>query len=127
MVICRSVSSNLFINLGHLQSQPTGVDQKTVASILNSMLKVELTNKTNNPFYGMRNCLELYQSAGKGSVNESLLDRCFLEVQDSKEKREMFYSLLFSIGDITARQHNIFRGAKVDSGGNAQREAFHIV
>lgn len=36
----------------------------------------------------------------------------------------MFFSLLFSLGDITARQHNIFKGQKVDSGGNSQREIF---
>jgi hypothetical protein len=91
------------------------------------MLKVELTNKTENPFYGLRNCLDLFQNAGKGSVNELQLDRCWAEVQDSKEKREMFFSLLFSIGDITARNHNIFKNAKIDSGGNSQREAFHTV
>jgi len=91
------------------------------------MLKVELTNKTANPFYGLRACLDLYQNGSKGAVNETMLDRCWAEVQQSKEKREMFFSILFSIGDITARNHNIFKNAKVDSGGNAQREAFHVI
>jgi hypothetical protein len=39
----------------------------------------------------------------------------------------MFFSLLFSVGDITNRQHNIFKGKKVDNGGNAEREAFFTI
>lgn len=91
------------------------------------MLKVELKNKTENPFYGLRNCLQLFQTASKGQLNTAMLDNCWKEVQDKKEHREMFFSLLFSIGDITARQHNIFKKKKVDSGGNSQREAFITV
>lgn len=91
------------------------------------MLKVELNKKTNNPFYGLKNCLELYQSASKGVVNNAMLNRCWEEVKDNKEHKEMFFSLLFSVGDITARQHNIFKKQKIDSGGSAQREAFRII
>lgn len=91
------------------------------------MVKVQLTKNVTNPFYGLSSCLELYQNASKGTVPYGLLDRCWAEVQGNKEKREMFFSLLFSIGDITARQHNIFRNRKVDSGGNAQRAAFQEV
>ena len=91
------------------------------------MLKVELTKKSANPFFGLRSCLELYQSASKGSIPAGLLDRCWTEVQSNKENREMFFSLLFSFGDITARQHNLFGKRKVDSGGNAQREAFYDI
>jgi len=88
------------------------------------MLKVELNKKTENPFYGLRNCLELYQNGSKGQLSTTTLDNCWKEVQGNKEHRQMFFSLLFSIGDITARQHNIFKKKKVDSGGTAQREAF---
>lgn len=91
------------------------------------MLKVELTNKSANPFFGLRNCLELYQSASKGTIPYGLLDKCWAEVQGNKEKREMFFSLLFSIGDITARHHNIFGKKKIDNGGNAQRDAFYEI
>ena len=91
------------------------------------MLKVELTKKSANPFFGLRSCLELYQSASKGSIPAGLLDRCWTEVQSNKENREMFFSLLFSFGDITARQHNLFGKRKVDSGGNAQREVFYDI
>lgn len=91
------------------------------------MLKVEMTKKSANPFYGLRSCLELYQTASKGSIPYGMLDRCWAEVQNDKEKREMFFSLLFSFGDITARQHNLFRKKKVDSGGNSQREVFYDI
>lgn len=89
-------------------------------------LSVQMSTQQANPFYGLRNCLNLFQSAGKGNVTDNLLHNCWTELR-TKEDREMFFSLLFSIGDITARQHNIFKGNKVDSGGNAQREAFIFI
>lgn len=88
------------------------------------MVKVQLNKRTDNPFYGLSRCLELYQSASKGVIPYGSLDAAWAEVQDSKEKREMFFSILFSIGDITARQHNIFRKNKIDGGGSSNREAF---
>ena len=90
------------------------------------MVKVELNNKSNNPFYGLKNCLNLTQAA-TSNVTESELNACWEEVKDNKEHREMFFSILFSIGDITARQHNIFKGVKKDSGGNANREGFFTI
>lgn len=87
---------------------------------------VELNNKSNNPFYGLKNCLQLSQAVGS-TISESLLDSCWKEVKNNKEQRELFFSLLFSVGDITARQHNIFRGVKKDSGGNANRESFWTI
>ena len=89
------------------------------------MVQVKLNNSNENPFYGLRNCLTLFQSTG-GNINASLLDACWNEVKNDKQKKEMFFSLLFSIGDITARQHNIFGNIKRDSGGNANREAFYV-
>lgn len=90
------------------------------------MVEVKLNHSNENPFYGLRNCLQLFQSA-TNSISESQLNACYNEVKDNKEKRELFFSLLFSIGDITARQHNIFKGVKKDSGGNANREGFWAV
>lgn len=90
------------------------------------MVEVKLNHSNENPFYGLRNCLQLFQSV-TNSISESQLNACYNEVKDSKEKRELFFSLLFSIGDITARQHNIFKGVKKDSGGNANREGFWTV
>lgn len=90
------------------------------------MVTVELNNKSNNPFYGLKHCLNLTQ-ASTTAITESQLNACWNEVKNNKEHREMFFSLLFSIGDITARQHNIFKGVKKDSGGNANRVGFFTI
>lgn len=89
-------------------------------------MEIKLNKSNNNPFYGLRNCLSLQQKA-TGSITTSLLDACWEEVKDSLEKKQMFFSVLFSIGDITARHHNIFGNTKRDSGGNANREAFYVI
>lgn len=89
------------------------------------MIKIELNKSNNNPFYGLSNCLSIMNRPN--SISEELLDSAWNEVKDDKTKREMFFSLLFSIGDITNRQHNIFKGTKVDNGGNAERESFLII
>lgn len=90
-------------------------------------MEIKLNNSNNNPFYGLRNCLNLLNVGANSSVEYRQLDACWEEVKNNKEHREMFFSLLFSIGDITARQHNIFKGIKKDSGGNANREAFYTI
>lgn len=90
------------------------------------MIEVKLNNSNENPFYGLKNCLTLFQNVNNEYlISNALLDACYDEVKDDKQKREMFFSLLFSIGDITARQHNIFKGVKKDNGGNANREGFY--
>lgn len=88
------------------------------------MIKVEFNKKNENPFYGLEDCLSIFQ--GK-YITEDLLTYAFEETKDSREKRELFYSLLFSIGDVTNRDHNIFHGNKVDSGGQAKREDFFLI
>lgn len=90
------------------------------------MVEVKLNKSNENPFYGMKACLNLLRSVGQ-TITPQMLDKAWAEVKGNKEKKEMFYSLLFSIGDITARQHNIFKNVKRDSGGNANREGFHTV
>ena len=80
----------------------------------------------NNPFYGLRCCLKLFQGSTM-DISEKLLDNAWMEVQRDKQRRELFFSILFSIGDVTNRQHNIFKGKKVDNGGNANREAFYTI
>lgn len=90
------------------------------------MVQVKLNKSNDNPFYGLKNCLKLSQSVGN-VIDTTLLDACWSEVRGNKEHKQMFFSLLFSIGDITARQHNIFKGVKKDSGGNANREGFQVV
>lgn len=89
-------------------------------------MKIELNSKTENPFYGLKNCLNLFQGSAN-AINTSLLNSAYNEVKDDKVKREMFFSLLFSIGDVTARQHNIFGKKKTDSGGNSNRDSFFLI
>jgi hypothetical protein len=88
-------------------------------------MEVKLNKSNENPFYGMKDCLKIMQNVG-GNITNDMLDGGYAECK-TKEQREMFFSLLFSIGDITARQHNIFKGNKRDSGGNANREGFITV
>ena len=90
------------------------------------MVEVQFNKSNNNPFYGLKVCLRIFQSAGS-TITVPDLNLAFDEVKDNKEKREMFFSLLFSVGDITAREHNIFKGVKKDSGGNANREGFWTI
>ena len=90
------------------------------------MIQVELNKKSENPFYGCSNCLKLIEQSGT-IINESHLNSAWAEVSKDIEKKKMFFSLLFSIGDITNRQHNIFKGKKVDGGGNASRENFETI
>jgi len=88
------------------------------------MVKIEFNKKQENPFYGLKNCLSIFQGTG---ISNGLLNAAYAEVKDNKEKRELFYSLLFSIGDITNREHNAFHKQKVDSGGQARREEFFTI
>ncbi len=88
------------------------------------MVKVEFNNKQENPFFGLHNCLSIFQG---NHIDVNLLDNAYAEVKDDKVKRELFFSLLFSIGDITNREHNIFHKQKIDSGGQARREEFFLI
>lgn len=80
---------------------------------------------SDNPFFGCRKLLNLLQFADK-AINPTLLDEAYNEAKSKgKEALQVFYSILFSVGDITNRQHNIFHKQKVDDGGFANREAFY--
>ncbi len=89
------------------------------------MIQIELNKKNENPFFGLSNCLDIFNNHGYITPNK--LDAAWDEVKNDKEKKEMFFSLLFSIGDITNRQHNIFGKKKIDNGGNAEREHFYEI
>ena len=92
------------------------------------MIEVKLNHSNDNPFYGMRETLKLLQASTDSSISISQIENAWnKEAKQSKEKRELFYSILFSIGDITNRQHNIFKKKKVDGGGNSNREAFYNI
>jgi len=90
------------------------------------MITVELNKKNENPFFGCSNCLKLFEQSS-GTVTYSMLDAAWKEVAQDLEKKKMFFSILFSIGDITGRQHNIFGRKKIDSGGNANRDSFNTI
>lgn len=81
---------------------------------------VQLNKQNENPFSGLTSCLMLLSQ----EPTNSLLDSAWGEVKDSQEKKEMFFSLLFSLGDVANRQHNIFQKGKVNSGGSSKRDAF---
>ena len=84
---------------------------------------VTFNKKSENPFKGLRKCLEL---ANANSINEFMLDDAYAETFMDRDKKALFYSILFNIGDITNREHNIFKGNKVDGGGQAERENFFV-
>ena len=73
-----------------------------------------------NPFYNKRELFSLYQNGNKSSIS-SILDKAWKECV-TKEDREVFHSICFGIGDITNREHNIFRQKhiKAEQGGNSQ-------
>lgn len=83
---------------------------------------VTFNKKSENPFKGLRKCLEL---ANANHVTEFMLDDAYAEVFMDKDKKALFYSIIFNIGDITNREHNIFKKNKVDGGGQAERENFY--
>lgn len=88
-------------------------------------MKNILTRKIDeNPFYGKIDLLNLYNAVttAKGDILP-LIKRAYSSIS-TKEDKELFYILLFSIGDITNRQHNIFGKSNIDNGGNANRTAF---
>ena len=89
------------------------------------MEKVIFNKSNNNPFVGLSHCLDVFNT--NTNLQSEDLTAAWMEVKDNKEKRKMFYSLLFSIGDITNRQHNIFGKKKIDGGGNACRRNFETV
>lgn len=91
------------------------------------MVEVKLNKNNDNPFYGMHSTLKLFEASSDSSFNVNLIQSAWNECQKDKDKRALFYSILFSIGDITNRKHNIFKGKKIDNGGNANREAFYAI
>ena len=89
------------------------------------MIEVKFNKSNNNPFYGLKYCLEILNT--NKALTSQMLDYAWAEVSEDSERRKMFFSLLFSVGDITNRQHNIFGKKKIDGGGNANRENFEVI
>lgn len=94
--------------------------------VVNS-IKSKMQNKTSeNPFYGKNSLLSLMQQSGQKNSRDvnSYLNAAWKECKDDKTLREAFFIIVFSMGDITNRQHSLFQNKKVDNGGNSMREAF---
>ena len=77
-----------------------------------------------NPFYGKTALLALMQGATTTPNPTSLMHNAWQECKGEKHLREAFFTIIFGIGDITNRQHNIFGRNQVENGGNSQRESF---
>jgi hypothetical protein len=93
------------------------------------MRTISMRQTSENPFYGKSALLELYNRGTSSGVTRAEFDRllgaAWKEAKPSKQMREMFYTILFMVGDITNRQHDLFRGSgKLDQGGNSNRDAF---
>lgn len=85
-----------------------------------------------NPFYKMSGALDLLQQGSKLSDEATqqqvytYLDGAWKECT-TREQKQLFFVLLFSIGDVSNREHNVFRKQgikKPDSGGQAKRRVF---
>lgn len=93
------------------------------------MITVKRKQVDENPFFGKKALFDLFQkgTTGKG-VSEptfkATLTNAWREAKDQRELLEVFYSIAFSIGDISNRQHNVLGTAKVDNGGEAHRVMF---
>lgn len=92
--------------------------------------KAKLTEE--NPFYRMSALLEMLTQLPKASDSITknqvyqYLRQAWSEC-NTKDKREAFFVVLFSIGDIQNREHNVFKkiGIKdVDGGGHSKRKVF---
>lgn len=84
-----------------------------------------------NPFYGKKELLVLSQSLSKGVLTPSQINNLLTTAWDESKKdktlREMFFTVVFACGDVSNREHNIFRKEGVknpDKGGSASRKNF---
>lgn len=83
--------------------------------------------KSENPFYGKQSLFAMYQDSQKPSLNKSswfsTMTSAWRECSTATDK-QLFFTIVFAMGDIPNRQHNAFKQAKVDQGGSGNREAF---
>lgn len=85
-----------------------------------------------NPFYGMESMLNAFQQLPKVGSHPSkstvvrYLTEAYKECVNDQQK-ELFYCLIFSLGEIANRNHNLFKkkGFKqVENGGSSLRKLF---
>jgi len=88
-------------------------------------MKITHKQKSDNPFYGNTAMYAMFQELSKNNTVrvDPLLDKAYTSITNTMES-ELFYSIFFSIGDITDRKHNIFEKDNIDSGGQSKRKMF---
>ena len=86
---------------------------------------VTFNKQSENPFQRCDKMMRLFQNMGN-TITVDLIEDAYSEAT-TKEKLQLFYSILIGIGDITGRQHHIFGRKQRDNGGNSNRKGFNIV
>lgn len=86
---------------------------------------VTFNKQSENPFQGCDKMMKLFQNMGS-TITVDLIEDAYSEAT-SKEKLQLFYSILIGVGDITGRQHHIFGRKQRDNGGNSNRKGFNVV
>ena len=86
---------------------------------------VTFNKQSENPFQGCDKMMKLFQNMGS-AITVDLIEDAYSEAT-SKEKLQLFYSILIGVGDITGRQHHIFGHKQRDNGGNSNRKGFNVV
>lgn len=88
--------------------------------------KVKFNDQEVNEFAGMYGTLTLYQKCSKGIAPSKMELMNAWREASTPDKKALLFTVLFFVGDVTGRQHNMLPG-KVDKGGNAEREVFRDV
>lgn len=94
-------------------------------------LALKMQQKTvENPFFNctpLRDLRMILDRGSKSTVKQSFqhnLTNIYQKVKSNKEHAELFWILIFACGDIPNREHNLLRGAKIDQGGQGDRQLF---
>lgn len=91
------------------------------------MKQAQSKQVSENQFYGKRGLLNLQRQLEQiSTVTKStvfaLLNAAWQDCQ-TEEDKQLFFILIFSVGDIENREHNMFK-VKVNQGGHSKRELF---
>lgn len=95
-------------------------------------MKTTMQKGNDNPFFQKKALNQLLLSGSKASSKQALVtlldnawDECYTSKHNTiKVLRQMFFILIFELGDISNRSHSIFKGKSKDSGGKAARAQF---
>ena len=95
--------------------------------------------KASNPFYGNGSLLNMYNTLSKeemvGVLGEgenivfALLNNAYSSIK-TEEERQLFFIILFSVGDIANREHNVLKSTMksgIQAGGSGHRRTFRAI